>query len=354
MRAKELVSKLPIRKDECPLYDPELSDDNNTWSTLVVSTLVSAVRRVSLLFGDNEPVASVRDLSQKENGNESMVFTPILDRLVEKLQATNDLLTVTDFHSLLQRCFPNLNISLNDAYLLLGYLVFRKKAVVKRAEGSDFLMIRMALSGPLQQISQEEEGEFTLKKTIQKLQAQLDEVSVKERKSLQSALEAKRNNQIALAKKYLLTKKTLDSIMEKHVQHIHQLETILLQVSSAKTEAQILQAYDIGSKTLDQVLKKENLNVERVDKTMEYVQEVLDKQKDIDLAMSQWQDDLGPAYNEDELEQELQKLGAETRPEKVSAIEEQLSKIPEIPQNVPVHESKEETEPQQTREAVLN
>lgn len=88
---------------------------------------------------------------------------------------------------------------------------------------------------------------------------------------------------------------------------LHNIETLLSNVDEAHHSGIVLDAYKIGSKTLQKVLNESGLKYDNVDEVLADVRETLDQHREVQDVMSSSSADV-PSQDEDELELELRDL----------------------------------------------
>jgi len=101
----------------------------------------------------------------------------------------------------------------------------------------------------------------------------------------------------------------LSTILTKRISCIDTIVQILEKIEDTQTNKEMLDAFKIGTHTLNQTTKKFGLTVEAVDETFSELSDVLADQQEIDRAfLTGASQVLGPT--EEDLEQELEKLMA--------------------------------------------
>lgn len=88
---------------------------------------------------------------------------------------------------------------------------------------------------------------------------------------------------------------------------LHNIETLLSNVDEAHHSGIVLDAYKIGSKTLQKVLNESGLKYDNVDEVLADVRETLDQHREVQDVMSSSSADV-VSHDEDELELELRDL----------------------------------------------
>jgi charged multivesicular body protein 7 len=103
---------------------------------------------------------------------------------------------------------------------------------------------------------------------------------------------------------HLKSKKNLLKLLETRLGSLETLENIVLKINSSKTEIEILNAYNVGSEALKQILGRKELQIDNVEHTIDALAEVLADHRDIEDAMQISQE----SYDDNDLENELDLL----------------------------------------------
>lgn len=101
------------------------------------------------------------------------------------------------------------------------------------------------------------------------------------------------------------------TIAERRSIALHNIEILLSNVDEAHHSGIVLDAYKIGSKTLQKVLNESGLKYDNVDEVLADVRETLDHHREVHDVMSSSSADVA-SHDEDELELELRDLMSET------------------------------------------
>lgn len=103
---------------------------------------------------------------------------------------------------------------------------------------------------------------------------------------------------------HLKSKKNLLKLLETRLGSLETLENIVMKINSSKTEIEILNAYNVGSEVLKQILGRKELQIDNVEHTIDTLAEVLADHRDIEDAMQISQE----SYDDNDLENELDLL----------------------------------------------
>lgn len=152
------------------------------------------------------------------------------------------------------------------------------------------------------------------------------------------AVRTKQRESVALS--YLRTKKQLEDMLDKRVQALETISTILLKLEQAADDAQLVRVYESSDKTLRTLLADPALQPERMDATMDALADAAHMQEEVHATMAHGTDD-GLA---DELADELAKLELEVRNESEAATPSDAP-LPSAPQHAPQHAPPKEQTP---------
>lgn len=144
----------------------------------------------------------------------------------------------------------------------------------------------------------------------------------------------------------------IEGVRDQRLSNSASLEQIILRIQSSHTDQQVFEAFKTGQDSLQSIIKKSGMTVERIDDLMGSIEEVLLDQKQIEEAM---QRDLSIESNEAELEAELNQLVLEgqdemLKPRKdgtlIEAVDQTMSKLSVAEQ---MNENVEEEVPNTTK-----
>ncbi|XP_030573106.1 charged multivesicular body protein 7 [Drosophila novamexicana] len=152
--------------------------------------------------------------------------------------------------------------------------------------------------------------EMTQASLMKQLESLEEEIKVNDDKARQYVKENKRQ----LAKTYLRKRRLLEKNHERRSLALHNIETLLSNVEEAQNNGVVLDAYKIGTKTLQKVLNDSGLKYDNVDEVLADVRETLDQHREIQDVMSSNTAEVVTSHDEEELEIELCNLmgGKET------------------------------------------
>ncbi|XP_062131748.1 charged multivesicular body protein 7 [Drosophila sulfurigaster albostrigata] len=138
---------------------------------------------------------------------------------------------------------------------------------------------------------------------LKQLEELEEEIKVNDTKARQYVKENKRQ----LAKTYLRKRRLLEKNHERRSIALHNIETLLSNVDEAQNTGVVLDAYKIGSKTLQNVLNESGLKYDNVDEVLADVRDTIDQHREVQDALSNSNAD-GAFVDEDDLEKELKEL----------------------------------------------
>ncbi|CAJ0748803.1 5813_t:CDS:2 [Entrophospora sp. SA101] len=242
-------------------------------------------------------------------------------------QISDNLYTLATFKSeFATKIIPGSVLTDTDIKVLITYLEYDRKVIVtknlsneslhKHDSNPDDLVIKFCLkknNNKLKlEITELDCNIITIKETSRKLLEQIQDIETRIKELKTAASKYISLKQKALAMRDLRKKLLLDKILVKRINSLETVETILLKIQEAVSDAEIIEGYKAGADALQNTLAISGLSIDKVDETMDHLQEVLADQKEIDDAMKSGQDSiLDAALNndvDDELEKELEDL----------------------------------------------
>ncbi|KAG0212247.1 hypothetical protein BGX28_006600 [Mortierella sp. GBA30] len=201
---------------------------------------------------------------------------------------------------------PLLVLTDRDLEIVLRYMHYEMKVLItgkldtnshSNEVQDDEMVIRFATKDALQSKSRQEitaadRGIIELRHTCKRLEKQVQEVEGRMSELKEKARICVRKNQRPQAAFALRTRKSLEDVLHKRLQSLDTLSSILFRIQSSETDAEILQSYRLGAKTLAAVMATkdvdgtETLSVEAVEKTMDRISDVFADQQEVDDAIS--------------------------------------------------------------------
>lgn len=305
----EMEQRKQIRLRSEYEYDPL-----NTWSGWLVNSFVKRPLAQSWLKLKHSIIAEDVGAKSLVEWIHVDVMQRLCNEMDEKVLKKNrgKLLHFESFKSICKDC--QMKIHDNCLYLCLITLQARKLIIIdykiERQTRSIHLIKIPANEHENPVISEADRAMHNLEMTRASLLKQLedleDEVKMNDDKARQYVKENKRQ----LAKTYLRKRRLLEKNHERRSLALHNIETLLSNVEEAQNTGVVLDAYKIGSKTLQKVLDESGLKYDNVDEVLADVRETLDQHREVQDVMSNGNSDIA-TLDEDELEMELRELMGE-------------------------------------------
>lgn len=247
---------------------------------------------------------------------------------------SNELMTVDDFVA--QHIIPAWRQTFNDdvvpnleeLQLLLGYLQSHHKISLDPAPMKDssqkYKRIKIIQAGSQHQWTDEERNYLSLTETIKSLTKHIDTLHIRVdtlEKSARQMLSLKRKS---AALSILRTKKSVQHMLDRRLQSLSTLETIVFKIQQAKTDVEIVNAFQRGTETVKSVNSK--MSVETVDQVMDDLKDAIDDSYEIDQTIKQGQDQItGMVVDDADVEAELDALLAEES--KIAALDAEMAEM---------------------------
>ncbi|XP_011178311.2 charged multivesicular body protein 7 [Zeugodacus cucurbitae] len=296
-------------------YDPE-----NTWSGWAMNSFVK--RPIS--WGWQTLKSKVGLQAVRDAGLLEYVHLEVMKKFCKELQQNvllkheGELLHYENFREL-----SNAVLALKEDCLLLCLHVLhcqRKIGLEYKTEDKEqqlHLIKIPAKTDTSIEITETDRAIHNLKMTQASLRTQLENLEEDLKENDEKARQYIKENKRQLAKTYLRKKHLIEKNHEKRSIALHNIETLITSVDEAQSHGQILDAYKIGSKALQQALNDSGLKYDNVDEviadvrdTMETHQELQDTLANVgisDIAAG------GAELNDnDALERELQQILGQT------------------------------------------
>ncbi|KAF5389917.1 hypothetical protein D9757_003686 [Collybiopsis confluens] len=219
-----------------------------------------------------------------------------------------------------------------DMKVILRYLERDKGAVVVEDE-----IVKFSEDGQ-HEITAVDRGILELKSAVENLQAQIEGIQRKIDAYTAKASEALKQQRKTIALSHLRSRKPLEDLLSKRLGALANLEGTLIQVEGAAGDIEILNSYKASTVTLRSILSHPSLQRDTIDETMDAMAEANADAKEIDDKVRIGGDVAVGISNidDDELEEELKQLVAESEREKEHqqeqrSIESKLRDIPGVP-----------------------
>ncbi|KAF9959482.1 hypothetical protein BGZ72_009534 [Mortierella alpina] len=194
-----------------------------------------------------------------------------------------------------------------DLEIVLRYMQYAMKVLVtgkldvnsNSNQVQDYEMIvRFATKNRLQkekakqEITKADRGIIELRQTCKTLEIQVEDVEKRIAEMTEKARTCVKKNQRRQAAYALRTRKHLEDVLQKRLQSLNMLSTILFRIQASETDTQILHSYKLGANTLASIMAtkgadgKEVLSLDEVEKTMDQIAETFADQQEVDDAIS--------------------------------------------------------------------
>ncbi|CAO3568552.1 unnamed protein product [Mortierella alpina] len=202
---------------------------------------------------------------------------------------------------------PQLILTDRDLEILLRYMQYEMHVLVtgkldvnsSSNQVQDYeLIVRFATKNrlqkekPRQEITKADRGIIELRQTCKTLEIQCEDVESRITEMTEKARAHVQKNQRRQAAYALRTRKHLEDVLQKRLQSLNTLSSILFRIQASETDTQILHSYKLGANTLASIMAtkgadgKQVLSLEQVDKTMDQIAEAFADQQEVDDAIS--------------------------------------------------------------------
>ena len=252
----------------------------------------------------------------------------------------------------------NFRPSERDASLVLRHLTRDRSAAVV----SDGLVkLGRDENTPLTQITEEDRSVVAVTETLRRLDLQIAALEAQISARTEQAKAALRAGAKTRAASHVRSRRALDEVLAKRVDVRDNLAAVVLKIEQAQSDAEVVRAYEASASVLESVLSRDELQMERVDKTMERLQDGLAAQKEVDDVLRAGVDD---GVDDEEVLEELrelekakaaedQKVAEEAGQDKVDELQARLDRLrlPEASQPTADHEQAGTTAPSPSQES---
>ncbi|SAM82913.1 uncharacterized protein UBRO_03449 [Ustilago bromivora] len=204
--------------------------------------------------------------------------------------------------------------SQRDASLVLRHLTRDRGGNVLHQDG----IVKLApTEGEMAEaITEEDRSVLAVRSILHRVELQITWLESQISHRTSQAKSSLRNNQKSQAASYLRSRKALDEVLEKRMVTRETLTNVVLKIEQAKSDVEVLGAYKASDEVLRQVLDREEMKVENVERVMEGLEESLASQREVDDALRGSGTGVGgEMVDEEELERELERLVDEKRRE---------------------------------------
>ncbi|KAM8708035.1 hypothetical protein ACLKA7_015067 [Drosophila subpalustris] len=290
-------------------YDPM-----NTWSGWLLNSFVKRPLSQSWLKLKHSLIAEDVGARSLVEWIHVDVMQSLCKEIEEKVLKKNcgKLLHFEAFKSICKEC--EVQIHDNCLYLCLIMLQTRRLIIIdykmERQTRRIHLIKIPANEHENMVISEADRAMHNLEMTRNSLSNQLEDLEEEIKMNDDKARQYVKENKRQLAKTYLRKRRLLEKNHERRSIALHNIETLLSNVNEAQNNGVVLDAYKIGSKTLQKVLNESGLKYDNVDEVLADVRETLDQHREVQDVMSSSVADIAGPEDAD-LEKELQELMGE-------------------------------------------
>lgn len=165
-----------------------------------------------------------------------------------------------------------------------------------------------------------------------------------------------RANNKEQALSYLRSRKALEALLQRRVNSLETLHGVLVKIEQAAGDVEIVKAYDLSTASLKTLLADERLQVDKVEGTMDNMQEALADADEVRQAVEVGQQGMRNAagvedIDEDEMNEELARLEEENKREEEERkrLEEEAQQRQKEEEEAALQRKKEEEEKEKRR-----
>ncbi|KAF7294787.1 hypothetical protein MIND_01016400 [Mycena indigotica] len=238
-------------------------------------------------------------------------------------------------------------LSDTEVKILLKFLQRDRGAVVVDGDVIKFVDTKTSL----REITAIDRGMLELKEAVDHLKAKVASIQQEIDKCTQRAAEELQRKHKSMALSYLRSRKQLEDLLQKRLGSLATLEATQMSVQTAAGDVEILKSYEASTSTLRSILAHQSLQRDSIDKTMDALAEANADAREVDEAIRIGGDialgiDSNPAFDEDDLEEELKRLAKEDEEDKLR------EKLQSVGLSTPLAEPNAEPEPTVEKTAV--
>ncbi|XP_037938991.1 charged multivesicular body protein 7-like [Teleopsis dalmanni] len=301
-----MISSKKIRSLPEYMYNP-----NDGWKGWIINNFI----RKPLAWGAHKLKSNFKQFPELNSDVQYFVHLHTLDNFCKDLevktlqQQQGRLVSYNDFKELVN---SSLSLSEDGLKLCLYTLYGREKIGLKFSSPNDVLYIHFikipSSSDDSINITEADLASYNLKVCQGKLLQQINELESEVKQSENKVLEYISQNRRYLAEPHLRKKRFLENKYKKRCSALQNIETLLNNIADAKTNGEILHAYQSGSKALQTTLKESGLQFEKIDDIISEVRETMENYEDLQDSISNIKlghSDMGETIGDDELEAEL-------------------------------------------------
>ncbi|XP_057307476.1 charged multivesicular body protein 7-like [Hydractinia symbiolongicarpus] len=232
------------------------------------------------------------------------------------------------------------NISEDDLICVIGYLKRSGKCKVAVTENGDKIVkFKQKTQKTVDVVSEADFETVKLKKAIAKLSIECKQIDAECERLQTQAQNHVKNKEKDKAKRVLAEKKKLTKTANLKHDALFSIKEHLHTVQESETNKMITDAFDSSATLLNHAYRKHGLTVDAVEEVMERTAEANEIRNDVEEAISTGLRQFNNDIDMDELERELNELEVG----KSDDIEDELSRLPKVPSEIPAPKIEEAT-----------
>lgn len=191
---------------------------------------------------------------------------------------------------------PNLKLSKPDLRVLIKHLERDRRVLVSEGDVIKFILPgsiktdqdgrKYSTVGP-SPINHLDRGILSVKQTIQQLNQQIQLIGNQIDQRTQEAKKFVQLSQPAMASTHLKSRKNLRQVLSQRIGVLEKLNEVYMKIEQASTDIEIMNAYEKSANTLKGLLANKNLKMDKVERTIENLQDVLADQNEIDQVINE-------------------------------------------------------------------
>lgn len=203
------------------------------------------------------------------------------------------------------------NLSTEDLKLILVYLEkIKQLAIIQLNDGT----MGVKLDSQVAQVTEVDRGVLQMQVVLDQLEEQVGKLTEDVEKCVKQASEQLQAKNRPRAMAHLKKKKLLQDVLTKRMDNVHKIQQILLSIDSATTNNQVVEAFAVGVASLKHANAQHS--ADEVHAIMDELGDLLADQAELDKAIGANVADPNLEFDESELSRELEALVEEDAEEK--------------------------------------
>ncbi|CAG8592833.1 4604_t:CDS:2 [Paraglomus occultum] len=220
-------------------------------------------------------------------------------------------------------------LSDKDWEVFLQYLEIGKEWIITTIiDGVKIIKFLPKDKTAVREITSTDRGIISMKSTRTTLLEQISALEEQIKEAQRQAQKYIHRKQRLPALHRLKQKKDLTDLLHKRQESLDTLDDILLRIDSAATDAEVLEAYDLGRTTLSNIHKDANITPETVDEKLDALRDILADQEEFDQVIKESGELSGLRIDEEELEADQHPRELEERMTNSRKNTEKLTRLP--------------------------